>query len=676
MCGAMAAVMGACVSDRTNPYENPDNAKIEPAPSLSNMTGTLVANTAYACSLHLYLPALIDSAIVRVGHGSSDSVVYRAGVGGSSPVVFLFSPLDTGTYRMQAVIVKSNGAKDSLVAPKTFTVTRPVSPEIVRLYPRSDSLMIQTAAYRCSVFVAHPTLADSFAVIDNFGGRDSLIAAGKQIGAFQPDTGLIIFPVSVTGPGKHLVRVYVLIARAVKDSLVKSIIGRSVPQVTPVASSYAAQLGDSVVVKFHVVSRDSNLLGYSTFLNFDLDSASSGRIDVMYPLISRVGDDTISRKFKGKVLLKGLTGPLLCHAQAVDRSYAFSVVASCSIFVHDTIRPRLRLLPPHTAAKDSIKMLPDSVMVCAVDAWGVDSVTMNGAKMVFVNDSVAKMVVASLPQGVTAETIIAWDKAGNTDTVVLKLAYGGPPTYPPKIRPLDKSVREGRAFDTLFLDTCVIVTDPSISDIQAYKAALVWSITDSAGNQVPSYNGTTRRLVVPVKPDSEWVDTFSLNFKVVAPNGLDVRVGVFMVNDVPDPPIMNVQSVQAKLAGNAFDTLFLDTCAKDPDNAASSLMWSFKNGRIFRVDSIFTGIKKLPKSSAINPVNPVNPIFSYFTRKIAIVPIDTTKGGGAAWTGLDTLQFTVRDAGGLSQKKPVIFQKSKIKFIDIDTSLIKPIFSH
>ncbi len=664
------AVFLACVNDRQNPYQNPDNARIEKR-SLAALGGTLKTGIAYSCSVSLYLPSLVDSMVVRIGHAGHDSIYYRTAINDSPVTVFSFAAQDTGRYEMRVAIVKSNGKIDSLPAPKVFTVEWQIVSRITGFHPIGDTLMIQTAAYRCSVYVAHPALADSFAVIDNKEGKDTLVAYGKQIPAFASDTGVIVFPLQITSGAPRLVRVYVVGAHIVRDSLVKTIVGRSVPRITPVVPSYTAYLGDSVVVKFHLVSRDSNILGYSTFLTFDLDSAASHRVDVIYPLVSRVSEDTIMRKFKGKILAEGLSGPLICYAQAVDRSYAFSPVAACSIFVLDTAAPKLRLLPPHTTLMDSVINLPDSIVVSAVDGWGVDSVTLNGAKMVFVNDSVAKMTIASLPQGRTAQTIVAWDKAGNTDTIVLSLAYGGPPTYPPKIRPLDKSVREGRGFDTLFLDTCVIVTDPAITDIVAYKASLVWSITDSAGNQVPSYNSTARKLVIPAKPDSEWVDTFFLNFKVVAQNGIDVRVGTFMVNEVPDPPSINVKSVQSRMAGTAFDTLFLDTCAKDPDNPPTALMWNFKNGKVFKIDSIVAFGRLSKSSDRGSKIDPINPVLSRFTRKVAIVPIDTTKAGGGAWTGVDTLLFTVRDPSGLSQKKPVIYEKFKVKPLVIDTLLIK-----
>ncbi len=550
-----------------NPYEDPANAKIVPDKSLLNIKDGLAPDTVYSCSVSVYLINLVDSCRVRISHNGVDSILYYAGVEGLSSVVFQFSPADTGLYAIQIVLVKINGARDSLAAPKQFTV-----------------------------------------------------------------------------------------------------VGRPIPQVAPIVASDTVSIGDSIAVRFHIVARDSNLLGYSTFFNFDPDSTKSHRLDNIYPLTARVGDDTIERKLAGKILLEGLTSPLICYAQAVDRSYGYSEVAVCSVFVLDTIRPKLKLLPPHSELRDSIIHLPDSIVVGAGDLSGIDSITLNGLQMALFNDTghlvFGKKVIASLDQGINSMTIIAWDKAHNTTTIVMELAYGGPPTYPPKIKSVDKSVREGRGFDTLFLDTCVIITDPAISDGAAYRASLVWIITDSAGNLVPTYNVSTRKLVIPVVSDSEWVDTFSLNFKVVAANGLsDSRVGTFRVYEVPDAPVITLRTEQSKISTLPFDTLFLDTCVRDADNAVSSLTWSFKGGKVFKVDSVFKS--RLFKSDAINPG------FQYFTRKIVIVPSGFLK---LNWTGSDTIHFTASDAGRLSNTKAIVFSKFEIKPLLEDTTSFKPVF--
>jgi len=209
----------------------------------------------------------------------------------------------------------------------------------------------------------------------------------------------------------------------------------------------------------------------------------------------------------------------------------------------------------------------------------------------------------------------------------------------------------------LFLDTLVNITDTSVKDTAAYKAALTWIITDSAGNSI-SYNITTRKLVVPVSSDSEWTDTFNLNFKVIDKNNLsDSRVGTFMVQEVADNPQITMDTLYSKYYTKPFDTLFLDTCAKDPDNDSNKLIWSFKNGNYLKVDSIMSSLLLSTHLSSGIKIIP-----SFFTRRITIIP-DVSKGVDSTWFGSDTLQFTVTDPTGLSQTKKIVFKKNKLIII-------------
>ena len=114
----MAAVFFSCMNDRQNPYQNPDNAKIEENTSCTNMTGILKAGTAYSCSVSIYLPALVDSMVVHVRHSGVDSIIYRTAINDSPLVVFSFFSKDTGYYEMQVIVVKTNGTKDSLPTPR------------------------------------------------------------------------------------------------------------------------------------------------------------------------------------------------------------------------------------------------------------------------------------------------------------------------------------------------------------------------------------------------------------------------------------------------------------------------------------------------------------------------------------------------------------------------------
>ena len=653
------SVFCGCAPVPSNPYENPANVKILVDQSLTNVKDTLLIGTTYPCSVSVYLPALVDTVIIRVDGAGKDGIIQKIAVKGISPIVFSFSPPDTGAFAMQVIIIKTNNTEDSLSQPKRFLVAAPQRCKILSFTPSVDSLVVMATPYLCTALVALPVLADSFAVRSMKGSKDSLLASGGRPTQVTPDTGAIVFPFSLTASGTYTIRVYAFKSRVVQDSLVKTIAGFTVPQINPVFPVYRVLFGDSASVRFHVTAPDSDLLGYSTFFTLGADTSNSQRVDVLYPFSARVGEDTIMRVLLRPLLRVGLAAPLVCYAQAVTRSYVYSSVAACSVYVADTMRPKITLLAPHVNPVDSIVKLPDSIIVKATDTWAVDSVTINGVKMLLKNDSLGQYlaVVSALNQGVTFDTIIAWDKAHNTDTVVMALKYGGPPAYPPKIKNLDRIVREGRVFDTLFLDTCITITDPDVvagsAADSAYRKELTWIITDSSGTTIP-YNATTRKFFVPVKADSEWVDTFNLNFKVIATGGLsDSRVETFMVYEVPDPPKITLDNLQVKFMGIPFDTLFLDTCASDPDNASSTLDWTFKNGKYFQVDSLMSFLLPITHVSQII----IRPRF--FTRKIVITP-DTTKINPTSWVGSDTLTFTVTDPTGLSQSKRMIFSKRKL----------------
>jgi hypothetical protein len=568
---AASALSLSCVSDAKNPYHNPDNVKIQEATSLSNLAGTLKAGAIYSCSVSVFLPGLVDTMVVYVSRGGADSVLYRLEVGDSPLVVFPFSPGDTGGYRMQIVLVKSDGKKDSLPAPKEFMVF-------------------------------------DFA-----------------------------------------------------------------PKVSPMVTRDSVYFGDSIAVQFHLTARGNNLSAYFTSLGLDSDTLLSHGLYSYFGPLSHVGDTMVSRSFKGRLLRGGLESPLVVYAQAFDKEGGFSAEVPCTVCVFDTVRPKLTLLSPDTAKRDSTKLL-DTIAVRAIDLSGIDSIRLNGVKMAFIGDTmvaIGRQVIASLSPGTNRDTIVAWDRARNTDTIFLNLRYTGPKIYPPKIKPLDASVNEGVGFDTLFLDTSITSDDPELGTIAAYAASLLWSVTDSSGNQISSFNSKTRKLVIPVKtpPDSEWVDTFNLNFKVIdtVKNLSGFRIGTFKVNEVPDSPIITMKNVSKK-AGSSFDTLWLDTCVKDPDNAPSTLQWSLKNGKVFKFDSLFSSrFDRLGKvSGSIKPIS-----LKIYNRHVAVVPIDTTKAGGNSWTGVDTLLFSVRDPSGLSQKRLVLFEKYKFERIVIDTAFIK-----
>jgi hypothetical protein len=525
-----------------------------------------------------------------------------------------------------------------------------------------DTLKISTA-YTCSVNVFLPNLVDSFFV--RIG--DSTIQKGAVNG-----TSPIIFSFVPVDTGAYQVRFVIAKSNGSKDSLVKNglvvPLPSLAPHIVPVSGSIHLFLGDSAVVKFILTDPDSDLVGYTTRLSLDQDTSKSHALDFSYSLTSHIKLDTIFRTLKGAFLLPGLSAPLICYAQAIDRKSNYSNVASCSVFVADTTPPTIAKLRPIT---DSIFILPDTIIAQVDDNWGVDSVKLNGAKMSLSHDTAGYIVPALAPGTTSFDTIAAWDKAGNITTIVFPRIYSGPKVYPPEVKNLSRTVFTGHRFDTLFLDTCVKITDPAATttaDTQAYITSLSWLITDTAGaivNYGANYNVLARKFVVPAPTDTLWDGTITLTFKAIAASGPSSapKTVNFIVKDRPGTPVITTGN-QSKLLGNSFDTLFLDTCAKDPNDSSATLNWTIKSGKFFKADSL------LQCPPCVNPPCLIC-LKPTFRRRVAIVPVpDTTIINPATWTGSDTLYFTVKDPGGLSKTKPIVF--TKWKFI-IRQPIINPV---
>ena len=514
-----------------------------------------------------------------------------------------------------------------------------------------DTLKISTE-YKCTVNVFLPNLVDSFFVDYN----DSFIQKGAVNGKSP-----ITFSFTPAYTGDYQVKFIIVKTNGSKDSLVKTGLVVATlslaPQIVPVSGSIHLFLGDSAVVKFVLIDPDSNLVGYTTRFNQDPDTALSHAQDYSYSITSRVGHDTISRKLSGTILFQGIKDPLVCFAQAVDRQSNYSNVAACTVFVADTVHPTIATLRP---VADSIFSLPDTVIARVNDNWGVDSVKLGGARMALSHDSAA-YIVPSLALGKSFDTITAWDSAGNETSLVFPRIYSGPKVYPPEVKNLSRTVFTGHRFDTLFLDTCAVPTDPAIKDTAAYQKSLIWQIVDSSGTSLAIPG--SRKFVVPAPADTLWDGIVKLTFVAIASTGPSAPTAeLFIVRDRPGTPVITLAG-QSKLVGDSFDTLFLDTCAKDANDSVTTLNWTFKNGKFFKVDSIIAcpPCVRLPCLKCITPT---------FRRRIAIAA-DTAKIDPATWTGNDTLYFTVKDPGGLSKTKPIVF--NKWSFIIYHPPIIVPI---
>jgi hypothetical protein len=500
----------------------------------------------------------------------------------------------------------------------------------------TDTLKTSTQ-YKCSVDVFLPNLVDSF-FVTNFDSTILKAAAN----ALTP----ITFSFTPPDTGAYKIRVIIVKINGSKDSLVKN--GYVValpflgPKITPVLPLVHLFLGDSVIVKFNLVDADSDLSGFTTRFSEDQDTALSHAQDYSYSITSHVAHDTISRTLKGDILFQGIKSPLICFAQAIDRKNNLSTVAACTVFVADTTHPTITKLRP---VVDSTFILPDTIIALVHDNWGIDSVKLGEAQMTLSHDSAVYIVPALAPGTTTFDTIAAWDKAGNRTTLTFTRIYSGAKVYPPIVKNLGMTVFTANRFDTLYLDTCANPTNPATLDTATYQKSLLWQVFDSAGTSLSI--PVSKKIVVAVPADPLWNGSIKLTFVAIAPTGPSMpTTALFTVRDLPGTPVITVGN-QLKLVGNLFDTLLLDTCAKDSIDLPTVLNWTIKNGKYFKADSI----RACPPCTHLPCLLCINPPFN---RRIAIVA-DTAKIKPATWTGSDTLYFTVKNSRGLSKTKALVF---------------------
>jgi hypothetical protein len=555
--------------------------------------------------------------------------------------------------RFFSIVLFCGAALFLLCAPAQSPYNNPADAKILidnslrSLDARSDSLKVSTAV-QCSVELYLPKLIDSFYVHLSGGGSDSIIASGTVTGAS------FTFPLSVSVPGVYGLTIVVVKTDKSADTLAKTITVYAMsPVVTPDAPAHTVFLpADSFSFTFTVTDPDSNVWKAYTWL----DSASGATQEISFAPKTHI--TVITRTLKGSALLAALHAPVVCYAVAIDFPDSnVSKVAACTLHVKDTLAPQIVLLPPTDTVNPASS--PVTVKALVTDLVGVDSVTFNGTAMVFSNDTA--LFFATLDSGKHFDTIVAVDKAGNKGKLVFTLAVQGKVRVPPQIRDttLSRATSEGLPFDSIWLDTCVIIADTSIHDKPAYaKDSLSWMITDSAG--VSNIAPPGHRIKIPFPADSAIWGKFKLTFKLYDHNITklyDTKQPTFYITQANFPPVI---TLYADRCFNAFqtDTINLNaiTTAHDPNDALSSLSWSFTKGKHFKVDSLYSsriGLGKVSESAGLPIINPIRPIL-FFTRKIVI---DTVSAADASFFGTDSIRFTVKDPAGAIASKMIYFTR-------------------
>ncbi len=193
----------------------------------------------------------------------------------------------------------------------------------------------------------------------------------------------------------------------------------------------------------------------------------------------------------------------------------------------------------------------------------------------------------------------------------------------------NQSISEGGAFQQINLDTYV-------SDVDNSDAEMTWSYS---GNSSLIVSIDNNHLATIQTPSSNWNGSETIAFTATDPGGKsDSDAAVFSAGATNDPPMISDIPDQTIDEGASFSTIALDNYVSDPDNADSELTWSYSGNSSLTV--------------------------SISTNRVASIGIPN-----ADWNGGETITFTVRDPGGLTDTDPAIFTVSAVN----DTPLVSDI---
>jgi hypothetical protein len=611
---------------------------------------SLIVHKDYPCTLKVILPELVDSFYLSLTPaGGADSILKKEIMTAADSVIYLHLAVNaTGAYSLHAGLI--NKDKTKITVNRNITVYPSPVPQLSWILPLKDSLIIRKE-YTCSLAVTHPEQADSFFVRRIIGTTDTLLASGKA-------SGSLTFKVAIPTVGTFSLRVLITTLSAAKDSLTRNFTGYAlVPVVIPDSSSRHIYLpADSFTFSFTVTDPDSNVrFGYTW-----LDTATAATQSTPFMSLKPF-HESFTRTVKKDALLAGLHTPIVCKANALDADSQFSQTAVCTLFVLDTTSPAITLLSPANV-NDTIKNLPVVIKAVASDLAGIGSGAFNGTVMLLKRDTVSFKdtlidTVSSLDTGKHTDSIVVLDNSGNKGHLLLSLIYQGKQLYRPEIKELSRATTEGHAFASIWLDTCVTIKDPGVTDkLKFAKDSLSWEIRDSTGKLL-AYDLNTHLFTVPFPSDTEWAGTIKLTFKVwvtANPTLSDTKQPLFLAAEVWDPPVITLPNQSVCGADSTpFDIIYLDTITtvRAPDNALSSLSWTFKNGSHFGARQISKKICKLGGICGI-----------IITRYVSVYPLLLAD---SKWTGTDTLTFTVTDPGHPEQPtiKSLVFTRSKLCFI-------------
>jgi hypothetical protein len=496
--------------------------------------------------------------------------------------------------------------------------------------------------YPCSLYVVLPELSDSLVVTMDSSGGKKVLWRLRPLSAADTAIALII---TVPGGAEPPLRVYLYRKNGTVDSLVKNLMVRHSPSVTPQAPTYSTFVSVPANPIFSITDLDGDIRSCQIWID-----STTGQAIV--PQLTRVGATQAT-------VTCAITSPsfdsVMVFAQALDSAGNTSAMARCLVYVADTGKPVLSLVRITPSTGDTlVRNLPCTITLHVKDDSPIDSARFtdsagtNVRQMTVINDT-AGAVIAALDSGKHVYRVTAWDRAGNVGRLNIPINYTGSVKYKFVISGMiDRTVNENAAIPSINLTTSVTITpDPLIA---TWKDSIQWQVLETkVGIGILATLNPATKIVSFSVPDSEWSGAESFTFMADWPGMATGYAGAtYTINPVNDPPRITWKGSCMK---TAFDSLvvFADTCAFDPDNKSNTLSWTQDTSRSHYFQLLYLSTIKISKTTAESKATIIDPRINInlWNRSWKIVPKPGLKfipiGKELVWSGTDTLRLIVSD---------------------------------
>jgi hypothetical protein len=640
-----AAFFFMVCGDLQNPWTDPSSSVISGDRSLTGLPSTINEYQVYPCSLHVILPELSDSLVVMIGSSAGDLGLWHLSpLTAADTTIALSIAFPAGAQSpLRVYLYRKNGTIDSLV--KVLEVLHPTSITMTGL----PSALNENQEYPCSLYVLMPALSDSLIAVMHVSGSDRVLWRLSPLSVSDTALGLSIgFPAGIQSP----LRVYLHRKNGMIDSLVKPVVVRHMPSISPDAPNYSTFMNDVVHPVFSITDPDGDIRSCQIWID------STTGLAVVPPL-TRTSTTTATVTW---AVSSPSFDSVIVFAQALDSAGNASAMAQCTVFVADTVKPRLSLVRLSPSINDStVNKLPCSLLVKITDDSRIDSAgyAINPfivRPMTLVSDSIALAIIADLDSGGNFYEAQAWDNAGNLGVLRVPIYYTGTVMYRFTFSNIvNRTVNENGSFPPINLDSSISISPPPVG-VPNWKANVQWQVLEqNPTTGIKATLNTATRVVSFAVPDSEWNGAESFTFIANWPDMATGNAGaIYTVNPVNDPPVITLKAIN-RLTKRNFDTIWADTCVRDPDHKPSTISWTqdTTRGKIYTLNWISRLGLSVGPEPALPPIIDGGIFIDLWTRKWTIVVKNPKSMFMAGSTYYDTLRLIARDGAGAVDSQEV-----------------------